>query len=158
MRLAVFEAVFRGELGDGLVGVVGDLGQHILEVVEGIDAPLAAGLDNGEEDGAALAAIGVAEQIPLAQGVVDGLSHGTGRQVGARGFPRVEHTVETREDGSGLAGALGGAQLRPGAGPWLGPTARPRAARPVQTGLLAQWQGSFHAGLTRPMRDSMPSL
>jgi hypothetical protein len=28
----------------------------------------------------------------------------------------------------------------------------------VQTGLLAQWQGSFHAGLTRPMRDSMPSL
>jgi hypothetical protein len=35
-------------LGDGLVGVVGDLGQHVLEVVEGIDAPVAAGLDDGE--------------------------------------------------------------------------------------------------------------
>ncbi len=55
MRLAVFEPVFRGELGDGLVGVVGDLGQHVLEVVERIDAPLAAGLDDGEEDGATLA-------------------------------------------------------------------------------------------------------
>ena len=149
MRLAVFEPVFRGELGDGLVGVVGDLGQHVLEVVEGIDAPLAAGLDDGEEDGAALAAIGVAdeepvflahgggtdgvfdlvvvdfqtavvevaaEQIPLAQGVVDGLSHGAGRQVGAGGFPRVEHAVEPREDGSGLAGTVGGAQLGAGAG------------------------------------------
>ena len=51
MRLAVFEPVFRGELGDGLVGMVGDLGQHVLEVVEGIDAPLAAGLNDGEEDG-----------------------------------------------------------------------------------------------------------
>ena len=71
MRLAVFEPVFRGELGDGLVGVVGDLGQHVLEVVEGIDAPVAAGLDDGEEDGATLAAIGVADW-----------------QVGAGGFPR----------------------------------------------------------------------
>ena len=52
MRLAVFEPAVRGELGDGLVGVGGDLGQHVLEVVEGIDAPVAAGLDDGEEDGA----------------------------------------------------------------------------------------------------------
>jgi hypothetical protein len=50
--------VFRGELGDGFVGVVGDLGQHVLEVVEGIDAPVAAGLDDGEEDCATLAAFG----------------------------------------------------------------------------------------------------
>ena len=48
----MFEPVFPGELGDRLVGVEGDLGQDVLEVVEGIDAPLAAGLDYGEEDGA----------------------------------------------------------------------------------------------------------
>jgi hypothetical protein len=62
VRLAVFQPVLRGELGDGLVGVVGDLGQHVVEVVEEIDARLAAGLDDGEEDGAALAAIGVADK------------------------------------------------------------------------------------------------
>ena len=57
-----------------------------------------------------------AEKVPLTQGVVDGLSHGAGRQVGAGGFPRVEHAVEPRKDGSGLAGTLGGAQLGAGAG------------------------------------------
>jgi hypothetical protein len=52
VRLAVFEPVVRDELGDGLVGVVGDLGQHALEVLQRIDAPVAAALDDGEEDGA----------------------------------------------------------------------------------------------------------
>ena len=56
LRLAVFEPVFQGELGDGLVGVVGDLAQQVLEgVVGGIDAQTAGGLDDGEEDGAASA-------------------------------------------------------------------------------------------------------
>jgi hypothetical protein len=41
--------------------VAGDLGQHVLEVVEEIDAQAAASLDDGEEDGAALAAFGVAD-------------------------------------------------------------------------------------------------
>ena len=75
----MFEPVFPGELGDRLVGVEGDLGQDVLEVVEGIDAPLAAGLDDGEEDGATLAAITVADEEPIF------LAHG-GRTDG--GLPR----------------------------------------------------------------------
>lgn len=54
LSLAVFEPVFRGELGDSLLGVAGDLGQRFLEEVEGIDVQTPAGLDGGEEDGAAL--------------------------------------------------------------------------------------------------------
>jgi len=40
----------------------GILGQQVLEVVEGLDAPVAAGLNDGEEDGATLAAYGVADE------------------------------------------------------------------------------------------------
>jgi hypothetical protein len=80
-----------------------------------------------------------AEQIPLAQGVVDGLSHGAGRQVGAGGFPGVEHAVEPREDGSGLAGTLGGAQLRAGAGlAQLQTGANQSAAGPIHLARLAR--------------------
>ena len=63
--LAFFEPVFRGELGDGLVGVSGDLRQRVLEVVEGIDDEVPAGFNEGEEDGAALAAFGVADEDPV---------------------------------------------------------------------------------------------
>ena len=63
--LAVFEPVLQGKLGDGLVGVVGDLAQHVLEgVVGGIDAQTAAGLDDGEEDGAASATLQGAPNSP----------------------------------------------------------------------------------------------
>ena len=82
MRLAVFEPVFRGELGDGLVGVVGDLGQHVLEVVEGIDAPLAAGLNDGEEDGAASATFQGAPNSPASL-----RSRGAGANELCRGRP-----------------------------------------------------------------------
>ena len=144
-HLAVFEPVVRGELVDGFVGVVGQAGQDILEVVEGVDVQTAAGLDDGEEHGTALAAFGVADeepvllahgggtdgifdqvvvdlqaavvevaakQFPLAQGVVDGLSHGAGRQVGSGGFPRGEHTMDAADNKIAVAGPEGRPQVR----------------------------------------------
>ena len=47
----VFEPVFRGEPGYGLVGVAGDLGERVIEAVEGFDAE-AASFDQCAEDGA----------------------------------------------------------------------------------------------------------
>lgn len=47
------------------VGHRGEPGEHVVEVGVGIDAAAAATLDDGVEDGAALAGIGIAEEQPV---------------------------------------------------------------------------------------------
>jgi len=60
---------FRPGLGGNVldlpVGHRGEPGEDITEVGVGIDAAAAATLDNGVEDGAALAGIGIAEKQPV---------------------------------------------------------------------------------------------
>ena len=43
----------------------GEPGEHVAQVGVGIDAAAAATLDNGVEDGAALAGIGIAQEEPV---------------------------------------------------------------------------------------------
>ena len=47
------------------VGHRGEPGEHVAQVGVGIDAAAAATLDNGVEDGAALAGIGIAQEQPV---------------------------------------------------------------------------------------------
>ena len=66
---------FRPSLGSDIldlpVGHRGKPGEHVAQVGVGIDAAAAATLDDGVEDGAAFAGIGIAEeeQGPFAQGL-----------------------------------------------------------------------------------------
>ncbi len=54
-----------GDSGDSMVGHVGQAGQHIMEISEGIQPSASAVFNDSINDSAALAGIGVADEQPV---------------------------------------------------------------------------------------------
>ena len=64
-REFLFRPLFRREFGDLPVCALGDAGEHVAQILMGIDATPAATFDNRVDHGAALSGFGVSEKQPV---------------------------------------------------------------------------------------------